>query len=753
MVFASVMANETTQAPVGTQWDEDVATALRTYVANPLFRAADVTELEIVDNPYRRPVRPDDLEWLSFDEPITAATTSRLSALLGHRMLLNIYDSHHPFLPQHMTEERWRDFDLYYGAANRLSGERVRPFLEQHLFGFVRGDGGTDDADRALDGLSADRAAAAQALADRLGSVRDLEQAARMVVTQLLGRSLAAARVSTWHAEATELSDRVSVLAQRFELIEEPHRYYQFYLPTTLALMNYVVGAGEDPFDIYLAAGALAAERADLGARLAVLERAVGVAGAGPVARPAVPRLVTESGAPAEAAFCRGVAEYLRLAAVHDKDLDRQLVLVDGRDEHIAKAHRLYDAINTHHIQVDLDTFVETSDECSTTHVHDDDRLVVIESGEMEFWTCPGQRVHLTPGDCFFVPMHRLHGSVVRSGTCVYHQPVITPELDRRFAGGVSRSSVEAPELVATPALQVSSPRAFLVDQQRIAPPGAPAWLQPCIDEFVDNVGDPAYPCHFGRLALQAGDLHGTWLGAEDRRERSGADTRRVPRRHPALSASPRRTRLLLRTGARRSRARVVRRPVLGDVARAARRRYACVAGRRADLAGRRCVGVLLPRHADVRLHGDPDAPAAPQPTPRSRHGRPVPATQCLPRSRGRHARRHRCSQADPGRAGSLGPGPVTPGDGRLRRPRAPRVEAVLHRRPRSGTVLRLPGNDRRRAAPARAGLGSGRTARPARSPSSPATARWTYARCVTRARPSPPTWYVAECAPRTASA
>ena len=46
--------------------------ALREYVANPLFRAARFEELVIDDNPYRRPVRPDDLEWLRFDGPLTA---------------------------------------------------------------------------------------------------------------------------------------------------------------------------------------------------------------------------------------------------------------------------------------------------------------------------------------------------------------------------------------------------------------------------------------------------------------------------------------------------------------------------------------------------------------------------------------------------------------------------------------------------------------------------------------------------------
>ncbi|MGB9376476.1 MAG: cupin domain-containing protein, partial [Mycobacteriales bacterium] len=68
-------------------------------------------------------------------------------------------------------------------------------------------------------------------------------------------------------------------------------------------------------------------------------------------------------------------------------------------------------------------------EECSTTHVHDDDRLLVIETGEMEFWNCFGVKHTYRPGDMTFIPKHRLHGSVVQSGECVYHQPVITREL------------------------------------------------------------------------------------------------------------------------------------------------------------------------------------------------------------------------------------------------------------------------------------------------------------------------------------
>jgi mannose-6-phosphate isomerase-like protein (cupin superfamily) len=111
----------------------------------------------------------------------------------------------------------------------------------------------------------------------------------------------------------------------------------------------------------------------------------------------------------------------------------RQFSWINAMPGYVEKARRLHRAINEHSIEVELDTFIESWEECSTTHVHDDDRLLVIESGQMHFWNCFGRKHEFRPGDMTFIPKHRLHGSVVLSGECVYHQPVITPELDRRF--------------------------------------------------------------------------------------------------------------------------------------------------------------------------------------------------------------------------------------------------------------------------------------------------------------------------------
>ncbi|HWB35868.1 MAG TPA: hypothetical protein VHA75_07580 [Rugosimonospora sp.] len=470
---------------------DEVDAALREYVANPVFRSARYEELVIDDNPYRRPVRPEDLEWLRFDEPLTRATYSQLTGLLGHRMLLNIYDSHRPLLPAQMTADKWREFDLFYGPDNMRRGEKVRPFLEYHVFDFVTRTTDELDLDNEVHGPAAVNRLLARVAAERESATRELttvvdasgdgERATRMLAIQVLAGTLNAplqispALVSEAVAASRQArplsSDGGSARTGRAgralaELIDgyglggQAHEYYQFYLPSTLAAMNYLNATRHDHAKVFAFLGAMAARTIDTvalaggfggggelvagfgGGELA----AAAVAGC-PVAAPnadleqalswlaeQVVRPIGEQyGKRALRQFARGVADYATLLDVHRDDLTTQLRWIDAAQEHRAKGDRLQAAIDEHQIPVHLDTFVESWEECSTTHVHDDDRLVVIESGEMEFWNCFGDRHKFVPGDKFFVPKHRLHGSVVLSGVCVYHQPVITPELNERY--------------------------------------------------------------------------------------------------------------------------------------------------------------------------------------------------------------------------------------------------------------------------------------------------------------------------------
>lgn len=452
--------------------------AIRDYVAAPLFRSARIEELVIEDNPYRRPVRPEDLEWLRFDKPIGPDTAAELSALLGHRMLLSIYDSERCLLPAHMTDEKWRDFDEFYGVATRARGERIRPLMERHLFDYARRAAADGEPGHAVepDAVHKILLGVAEQCDQQAQDLRRIESAAknparicRMLTIQLVGQRISAPLRLTAPLVAEYLDGKgqpcqsftagmavsrsvqvdqvVSDLARRHNLGWNPHQYFQFYLPTTLALMNYLSYCGREPTDVFRFLGAMAARtltteclidrRTDMssgesdtgdGARGSAVERTLRW-----LQDYVIGEMWRRYGARSLREFVSGVLEYATLVDAHHKDLTSQLLWLDADHQYQEKARRLQTAITEHNIPVELDTFVESWEECSTAHVHDDDRLVVIESGEMEFWNCFGEMHKFSPGDAMYVPKHRLHGSVVMSGTCVYHQPVITPEINKQY--------------------------------------------------------------------------------------------------------------------------------------------------------------------------------------------------------------------------------------------------------------------------------------------------------------------------------
>lgn len=122
-----------------------------------------------------------------------------------------------------------------------------------------------------------------------------------------------------------------------------------------------------------------------------------------------------------------------RVLLAASDDLVRQIAWAGHVEVHRALAEDYTRLIQAHALPVNMETYIEPSSERSTTHVHDTDRLLVIESGEMDFWHSYGEPLHFGPGDMIFVPRHRLHGSVVTSDQCIYHQPIVDRKLQELF--------------------------------------------------------------------------------------------------------------------------------------------------------------------------------------------------------------------------------------------------------------------------------------------------------------------------------
>jgi hypothetical protein len=472
------MLLDLTETPVGPDL-EDANAIVKAFAANTAFRAAEWEELTTEENPYRRPVRPDDLAWLDYSKPMPAAKALKLSALLGHRMLRNVYDSGLLYLPPNPGAAATADGAAFYSERNRVLGALARPVLERHLFTLLdnereplggSGGSGVQRLKREVREYFQQRLAEPGRAFTAAAATRDRKASATFVMLQL-SAYLPAVRTAAGRAALGEyevahpgargyLLDQYRAWADSHEtyrtlldgaqLKPTAAAYWQLYLGTSLARGNHLhwLSADREKYPEFL--GALLHQKIDdaaAGQRFAeVFEDGLGVrtdlfdtlgALTAPELDPLVDRLLAPLervlGPEAAVRFHQGFADARRLAQLWDEDLALQLGWADSIELHQQKAERINAYIQDNGIQVDLDTFVESHEETSTTHVHNEHRLVMVERGQMHFWNNVTHKTELHEGDKVLIPVSRLHGSTVLSGVCTYHQPIIPEEMYQRF--------------------------------------------------------------------------------------------------------------------------------------------------------------------------------------------------------------------------------------------------------------------------------------------------------------------------------
>lgn len=442
--------------------------ALRLYLDNPAFRSAEGHELILDQHPFHRPVRPQDLRMLPFDPPLQAERCFELSALMTQRMLTNINEADCAFLCDAGSPQQELDRAAFYADETRLRGAAVRPFLEQYAFGWLPEVVAAGPAGAPMASAS-QQLGAADGVAELLRDRRDPGRVASMLLIQLggpmLSKELAFGRQQggvDWSGRLGPLRDALASAAAANQaatqallawagLPARPHAYWQFYLGSWLAVANLAHGLVRRHQQPWRVIGAQLYDRLwseALGQRLrAALPQALGRsgmpewpgAGAAGDARQLADRVLTaiagDTGAEAE--LSAGFSAMRQLHALAGQDLALQIEWSDDLDSQRRLAVDYGEVIAAAPFRVDMETYVEPSSERSTTHVHDSDRLLVIESGDMDFWPSYGPALHLRAGDRLYVPRHRLHGSVVTSDECRYHQPII----DERVATLLGRAS------------------------------------------------------------------------------------------------------------------------------------------------------------------------------------------------------------------------------------------------------------------------------------------------------------------------
>ncbi|KAA9158726.1 peptide synthetase [Amycolatopsis acidicola] len=450
----------------------DANDVVKAFAANPAFRAAEWEELTTEDDPWRRPVRPDDLEWLDYSKPMPAHKKLKLSALLGHRMLRNVYDAGNVHLPPRSTEVNATSAKQFHSETSRVLGALAKPILERHLFTLLeeqRPELSTVDVKTITEtvrGYHEQRVARPGELFDVALRTRGRKEAATFVLLQLsafrpaahtaIGRA-AIGEYDTAHPALRGLllddyrawvdaSAAYRELLSAASLVPTAGAYWQLYLGTSLGRGNLLQHYASDPSKVFELAGAYVHEKIDraaTGKRFTEVfadgfgysgnffgpDTGLSSAGLDELLGKLLPPLAENFGTDALAAFHRGFSDARWFAETWDADLATQLDWADKIEEYQEKAEKIDQHLTNENIEVDLDTFVETNEETSTTHVHNEHRLVMIETGQMHFWNNVTHKIQLNEGDKLLIPVSRLHGSTVLSGSCTYHQPIIPDEM------------------------------------------------------------------------------------------------------------------------------------------------------------------------------------------------------------------------------------------------------------------------------------------------------------------------------------
>ncbi|VVE36209.1 peptide synthetase [Pandoraea iniqua] len=473
---------------------DDTLPLIREFASHMAFRSAVVEELELDEDFYRRPLRPEDLEFLQFKKAVRAETVSRLPMLASQRLLMCINEVGIARMPRPGDVDGGVDIfasaDAFYSERNQVLGARIRAYLENYAYAFLGNEGKADATPGALtDALDAIVRTEHAWWSDIFALLQRndyLPEGLRFIMIQRWSlapsrRTAVARAVASGYFDAVSPDARPSMtdaaqdalltrVAGALDLTRREHSYWQFYLPTSLAKCNLLYALGARPDRAFALLGAAFVAEAEM---LAFCQAAAAACPhmlhGLPIQQPpleeavadllrraaaATTQIGTQYGAEGLSRVSQGLGAAELMGARGRWDLGEQLRWLSAIERYVAFAKQVEGRIEAECPGIDRETFVEPREMCSTTHVHNDHRLVVIESGDMIFWGNLGMQLKMKQGDSVLIPDGRLHGSTVVSHECTYHQPIIPDAwFEALHAGNSPNNAPNAPAPKSSAAL------------------------------------------------------------------------------------------------------------------------------------------------------------------------------------------------------------------------------------------------------------------------------------------------------------
>lgn len=435
------------------------------FASNPLY--LDNEEWENSDNPFRRQLRPQIIQYLDFSEKLPRERILDYSGLAASRLLTTIYETDLVFLPkQGMDEAKWADFKRFYNDSNRVRGEMIRPYLERHVFGFldeieVSGNW-TKESLAAYLGELQRRPSEPSKSEKAIRESSDPKRAARNWLIQFAPDFLSEASPmirnvlgyygpvqSEWFkiiideygygVHKTKHSTLFENTMRSVGLEPDLHRYWQYYLTSSLMMSNYFhyLGKNHELFFRYLGAlyytettlvdfckqaASLLTDVFDGEADVEYFTEHVHIDthhGRMALEKMIMP-IVDYCGESVIPEIVRGFEEFQTINQIADDDFADQVRWMDEGPENKRLHDPVWRKIQSGEVTAPVAHLVEPRGELSNTHQHDGDELCHIVSGTMKFVSGYDSHQILEAGQGTVIWKNRLHGAIIESEECVY---------------------------------------------------------------------------------------------------------------------------------------------------------------------------------------------------------------------------------------------------------------------------------------------------------------------------------------------
>jgi len=419
---------------------------------------------------FGRRLRPHVLKHIDFESCLTTNELTSYRALALNRVLCAMYEADFLMMPRDQSNFSPVSFAEFYKPSKLSAAAVAIPHLEALLFDFLQDEIQissswsltslrayfTDFRDSVFNSTKNNAATAILNSSDRQTAARDwlLQLAPDFLIESSPMARYAPGSYGKVGSDLFKIiideygygddSKRHSSLfentLQSCGLSCHPHRYWQYYLGSSLMLSNYynMLTRGKLNFFRYLGA-IYQAETAFVsacncwrGAVLISIEAAdisyfdehchIDIDHSRMVFDTLIDPVVQQYGPSIIPDIVRGFEEASWLSSHAENDFGEQTLWKDSAAEHMA----FHDA-NFRDVQrmaregrIRLDSFVEPFGELSVTHSHDQDELCHVNSGEMEFLNGFGKSTILHAGEGIRIKRNRLHGALISSEQCDY---------------------------------------------------------------------------------------------------------------------------------------------------------------------------------------------------------------------------------------------------------------------------------------------------------------------------------------------